>query len=229
MEDDSLFGLTSVNNLLPDPLFKGGYSSLSFFPLGVSRNDVTYTWAVPWESATPSRTSGTVALAPGTSYRVVLISLFSGGRGPFRADVWATTAAADGRQVATPGDVTVQVGEAWLGQDPGPAVYNLEYVVEDDVIRGGVTWFHYRATIPGDLPSTVVFVISGTRPGRDLLAAGPQVVPEALLPSAPPVPARSAVPAASRGWPGEVAPAVRFALERRPSLDKPVNLRGGRR
>ncbi|MEW5847275.1 MAG: hypothetical protein AB2A00_00625 [Myxococcota bacterium] len=219
-EDTSMFGTTSVGNLLMDPLFRGGsFSSMGFLALSWTGEQAELTWSIPFEAATPSRTSGATALARGEPVELHLVSMFSGGRGPFYADVWATLE--DDRADVTADAIRVQVGEAWIGLEPGARLHQLAHVPGDDVRIGRRAWFHYAGVIDADLPATSAFLISSLRSGADLLAAGPQVVPLALQPF---FAATGQLPA-PRATRAQIQPVhqhlMRRVQERMPALESP--------
>jgi hypothetical protein len=185
--DARLFGRTSVNNLLLDPLFTGLYSSsFAFIPLEVDGNGIDGTYAFPFDIATPSGTPGLVGLNRTNRARVMALALFNGGQGPFRADVWVSLDSQDETMVFSGEDVEVRVGAASLDGPGGADVHQLTYVPGDDRLIGARTWYHHVGAIAGALPASSVFLVESKIRDVDLLMAGPQVLPEALMPSVRP-------------------------------------------
>lgn len=226
VKDAALFGATSVDNLLVDPLFKATFSSsYSFMPLASSSAGIDYAWAVPWEAANPARAAGARVLVPDASSKLVVMSMFNGGKGPFRADVWATTVTDDDMAIDDGSGVQVQVGEAWVFDGNGRQVHELDFVPGDSAVVNGVLWHHYAGSIDKDLPTTCTFVLSTLDTGRDLLVAGPQVVPEALRPLAPPRPGAALPQARASRWDPSLAPAFALLRGATPALDSPRKVR----
>lgn len=183
-ENGRLFGRTSVNNLLLDPLFTGLYSSsFSFIPLEVDGQAVDGTYGFPFDITTPSGTPGMVGLNRSSRARVMALALFNGGAGPYRADVWVGLRSDDETLVFGGEDVEVRVGAFTLDGAVGPDVHLLTYAPGDDVTIGSRTWFHHVGAIPGALPASSVFLVESKARGVDLVMAGPQVVPDALMPA----------------------------------------------
>lgn len=224
----TMFGKTSVDNLLVDPLFKSSYNALGFLPLVYTADTAQMTYASGWDSVTPSRSSGGLAQAREEGNWVMMVAMFTGGKGPFHAEVWATTLSdAEGAWTENGSGIEVKVGQAWFAEDPGQEVYKLQRVATDDVMLNGTPWFHYVGRIDKDLPTTCVFTISTTDPGRNLLVAGPQMVPEVLSPT--PAPARmvrTVVPMAQRSrWDASMARVLTVVKENAPQMDSPIRMR----
>ena len=106
-------------------------------------------------------------------------SLFNGGQGPFHAEAWAALSTSDEATTFSGTDVRVRLGEVWLGGPNGTA-FELPYIRGDDATVNGVTWWHYEANLPNDLPPTCLFVVEALQPNADLLLTGPAVVPAVL-------------------------------------------------
>lgn len=178
-ETTTLFGQTSINNLLLDPLFKDTFGGSGMLPVAIGGQDIQFTFAMPYERTTPSETSGALLEAVGQGYQVAIVSMFSGGSGPYYADVWVSPRA-DGVEQALPHtDVTVRVGEAWLGT-AGMATYDLVYVPADDKTIDGLTWYHYVANITEALPPSCVLTVIANNDDVGFAIAGAQVVPVPL-------------------------------------------------
>ncbi|MBI5497331.1 MAG: hypothetical protein HY904_20120 [Deltaproteobacteria bacterium] len=221
-ENAPLFGDTSAFNLLQDPLFTGLFSSsMSFFGLETTSGGMNGAYTLPFDRATPSRTPGMTVLVRSGSGKPTALAMFAGGRGPFLVEVWGALTDDAGKPYRSD-QITVRVGEAWLGSTPG-VTWAVPYMEGDDRVVGGRTWFRYAATVPDNLPSMCLFVAEGSVGGMDLVLAGPQVVPLELREAVPGQPPRPRTVQATRArWTPADLPMLQRAREHLPGLAPPA-------
>lgn len=136
------------------------------------------------DSRSPARFAGGVATLPGDASnlsRIVLLTSFVGGAGPWRAALWvARRSPGDGKALPLDGE-SIQVTVA--SESPEGQGFALEADGASTYTAAGRTWARYTATIPDGLTNGGFFLVSLSGGANDWHLAAPELVPEPLLPT----------------------------------------------
>lgn len=136
------------------------------------------------DSRSPARFAGGVATLPGDAAnlsRIILLTSFVGGAGPWRASLWvARRSTGDGK--ALPLDAqSLQVTVA--AESPDQTGFALEADAASAYTAGGRTWTRFTASVPDSLQSGGFFLVSLSGGANDWHLAAPELVPQPLLPT----------------------------------------------
>lgn len=172
---------TSPVNLLTDPGFslvgqEAGYGSfLSFY----AKNFGPYTPYIGVDSTSPAGFGGVAYVRPARatdekSDAVLMLTSFPGGKGPFRAELWASKATIKDAPADMPEDGSALRATVADGS-PEAGGFDLKPDFASKRVLGTRTWVPYRGEITAPLLQGAFFVITTGTAGGNVLVAAPSI------------------------------------------------------